>query len=123
MRGVLIDTGVLLDYFRGDKRAQRAMASCQQRAISVVSWLEVMRQCPAHLADATEGFLRTFERLSISESIADEALRLILDKPALPENLALTWASARVNQLTFLTAEGAYVQRKDAGVVMAYKRR
>jgi predicted nucleic acid-binding protein len=122
MRGALIDTGVLLDYLRGDKRAQRAMASCPQRAISVVSWLEVMRQSPAHLMEATEGFLRTFERLSISESIADEALHLILAKPALPESLALTWASARVNQLTFLTTEGAHVQRKDAGVVMVYKR-
>jgi predicted nucleic acid-binding protein len=122
MQGALIDTGVLLDYLRGDKRAQRALASSPQRAISVVSWLAVMRECPAHLLEATEGFLRTFERLSISESIADEALRLISQKPDLPEAFALTLACARVNQMVLITAENKHVQRKDAGVLLPYKR-
>jgi hypothetical protein len=123
MQGVLIDTGVLLDYLRGNKQAQMAIEGHTHRSISVVTWLEVMRRCPAHLVDATEGFLRTFERLSISEGIADEALNLIVDRPTLPETLALTWASARVNQLTFLTAESTFVQRSDEGVLMVYKRR
>ena len=61
--------------------------------------------------------------LQVSEGIADEALRLIKKKHGLPENFALTWASARVNQLIFLTAEFTHVQRKEAGVVVVYARR
>ena len=42
MTDVVIDTGVLLDYLAGDERAQRALAPCVHRAISVVTWLELM---------------------------------------------------------------------------------
>ncbi|ARN18965.1 PIN domain-containing protein [Piscinibacter gummiphilus] len=116
MSDAVIDTGVLLDYLAGDERAQRAIAPCVHRAISVVTWLELMAVCPAGQLDAARGFLRTFERLSISESVADEALRLVQARPGLPLNRALAWATARVNQLYFVTSEPAC-----AGLVLAYQ--
>ena len=121
-QSALVDTGLMLDYLRGDPRARKAVDACPHRAISVVSWLEVMAQCPPEALEATRGFLRTFERLSVSEGIADEALRLVQRKPGLPMARALTWATATVNQLTFLTSDPAHVQPKtDPGVQLAYR--
>jgi len=87
----LIDTPLLLDYLQGDRRAHKALEACVHRSISVVTWLELMSLCPAEVVDPTRGFLRTFERLSISEGIADEALRLMQRKPGLAMSRALTW--------------------------------
>jgi predicted nucleic acid-binding protein len=122
MSSTLVDTALLLDYLLGDKRARKALEACPHRSISVVTWLELMALSPPDVADPTRGFLRTFERLSISEGIADEALRLVLRKPGLPMTRALTWATANVNQLTYLTCDPAHVDPKaDRSVQLVYR--
>jgi hypothetical protein len=122
----VLDEGVLLDYLNGLPQAARALEACTHRSISVVTWLEVMARSPAALIEPTRGFLRSFERLSISEAIADEALRLRLASPSLEQSRAIAWATANVNQLVFVTSrreglevagEGGALARK---VVMAY---
>jgi predicted nucleic acid-binding protein len=121
MTSVLVDTSVLLDYLAGEERARQALAPFGHRSISVVTWLELMAVCPPEALDATRGFLRTFERLSISEAIADEALRLQQQKPGLPSNRALTWASANVNQLVYLTVDPSHVEAGDRNLVVPYR--
>ncbi len=122
MKSALVDTGLLLDYLNGDRRAGKALDACSHRSISVVTWLELMAHCPPAYADPTRGFLRTFERLSISEGIADEALRLVQRKPGLAMPRALTWATASVNQLTYLTCDPSHVNLKtDNGVQLVYR--
>ena len=116
----LIDTGLLLDYLTGEKRAAAAMDACAHRSISVVTWLELMAACPDGLDEPTRGFLRSFERLSVSESIADEALRLMTARPGLALPRALTWASANVNQLVYVTTDARCVTKADTNVVVPY---
>jgi len=101
----LIDTGLLLDYLRGDERAARALRDCAHRSITVATWLEVMRASPPDRREATRAFLRTFERLSISESSTDEAMRLSFAHPGLSAQRAVNWANAIVNQLVFMTTD------------------
>jgi hypothetical protein len=117
----LIDTGLLLDYLTGEKRAAAAMDTCTHRSISVVTWLELMARCPGGLDEPTRGFLRSFERLSVSESIADEALRLVNARRGLELARALTWASANVNQLMYVTTDPRWVTKADSNVVVPYK--
>ncbi|MCA3240000.1 MAG: VapC toxin family PIN domain ribonuclease [Rubrivivax sp.] len=121
MPSALIDTGVLYDYLMGDSRARQALAPYPHRAISVVSWLELMARCPPGLIEPTRAFLRGFERLSVSESIADEALRLVRLRPGLPLPRATVWASAVVNQLPWVTADPDHVLASDPGVRLAYR--
>jgi len=116
----LFDTSVLLDYLVGDKRAVEVFNRFQHRALSVITWVEVMSAAPPAQAEATRAFLRSFERLSISEAIADEALRLIQERPGLPFHRALTWATARVNQLVYVTVEGAFTRPTDKRVLVPY---
>jgi predicted nucleic acid-binding protein len=122
MPSALIDTGVLLAYLAGEPRAKRAIEPYAHRSISVVTWLELMAHCPPALLEPTRGFLRSFERLSVSESIADEALRLMHERSGLPLQRALTWATANVNQLRFVTADAAHVNTDDTNVLLPYRR-
>ena len=101
----LIDTGLLLDYLRGDERAAHALRDCAHRSITVATWLEVMRASPPDRREATRAFLRSFERLSISESSTDEAMRLSFAHPGLSAARAANWANAIVNQLVFMTTD------------------
>jgi predicted nucleic acid-binding protein len=120
MPAALVDTELIHDYLRGDTRAKQAIEPYAHRSISVVTWLEVMARCPAGLEEPTRAFLRTFERLSIGESIADEALRLMQQYPGLTLPRALTWATARVNQLRLITSDPRNVPTDDAHVLHAY---
>ena len=101
----LIDTGLLLDYLRGDERAALALRECAHCSITVATWLEVMRASPPDRREATRAFLRSFERLSISESSTDEAMRLSFAHPGLSAERAINWANAIVNQLVFMTTD------------------
>ena len=119
----LFDTGVLLDYLRGDRRAVRVLDAHEHRAISVISWLELMAIAPLPLREDTRGFLYSFERLSVSEAIADEALRLVLEHPGLSLQRALSWATARANQLRFVTADAEHLPEDASEVSVPYRRR
>ena len=116
----LFDTGLLLDYLQGDKRAARALEAHEHRAISVITWLELMAIAPEEQREETRGFLYSFERLSISEATADEALRLMREHSGLAFQRALTWATARVNQLNFVTTESAQFGKNDPLVIVPY---
>jgi len=117
----LFDTSILLDYLLGDKRADAVFRQHQYRAVSVISWVEVMCVSPEEKHEATRAFLRSFERLSINESIADEALVLVRSRPGLAIHRALTWATAIVNRMPYVTAEATHIGRDEPGVVIPYR--
>ena len=72
----VFDTGVVVDYLRGYKPAMSAFQRFPHRAIPVATWVEIMAETPDGLSVQTREFLRTFERLAISEGISDRALTL-----------------------------------------------
>jgi len=117
----LIDTGLLLDYLRGEPKAADAVAGCTSRSITALTWLAVMRECPADRREATRSFLRTFERLSVSESCADEAMRLSFARDGLSIERAINWSSAVVNQLVFLTTDATGLAGEYREVVVPYR--
>lgn len=120
-RSALIDTSVLLDYLRGDPRAAHALDAYEHRAITATTWLELMAVAPDGHEDATRAFLRSFERLSIGEPIADEALRLMRERPDIAFHTALNWAAARINALRFVTADAAGLPKNDPRIAFPYR--
>ncbi|HJU39632.1 MAG TPA: hypothetical protein VJ724_08670, partial [Tahibacter sp.] len=92
------------------------------RAISAVTWLEAMAVAPEERRESTRAFLRSFERLSVNEAIADEALRLMQMHEGLAFHAALNWATARANQLVFVTAQAEHLPAHDTGVAVPYRR-
>lgn len=117
----LFDSSVVMDYLLGERRAREALEASRHRAITVLSWVEVMSAAPAGTEEDTRLFLRTFERLAINESIADEAVRLTRENAALPYHRALTWATARVNRLVYMTVDVTGLKKGQEGVVVPYR--
>jgi predicted nucleic acid-binding protein len=121
VNSVLVDTSLLRDYLVADKRARRALVAYAHRSICVVTWLELMTICPPAVLEETRSFLRTFERLSVSEGIADEALRLKGDYPTLDLQRALVWACAIANRMDFLTTDPGIPGKGVGGVIVPYR--
>jgi predicted nucleic acid-binding protein len=117
----LIDTSLMLDYLKGERRAAHALEPYGHCAISAITWLELMALSPPELLERTRGFLRSFERLSLSEAVADEALRLMHGHAGLPFHRALTWATARVNQLAYVTVDASCIATDDRNIVVPYR--
>lgn len=117
----LFDTSILIDYLHGNRRADAVLRQYQYRAVSVISWVEVMCVSPEAKHEATRAFLRTFERLSINESIADEALILTRSRPWLAIHRALVWATAIVNRVPYVTVDAAHMERDEPGVLIPYR--
>lgn len=117
----LFDTSIVIDYLLGERRASELLNQAKHRAISVLSWVEVMSVAPAATEEETRLFLRSFERLAINESIADEAARLARKNGGLPYHRALTWATARVNRLVYVTVDAQGMKRGEEGVLMPYR--
>jgi predicted nucleic acid-binding protein len=101
----VFDTGVVVDYLRGAKAAAGAFKRFPHRAITVTTWVEVMAAAPAALSLETREFLRTFERLAISEAISDRALALMEKHPGLKLRHAIPWATAVANELIYITCD------------------
>lgn len=115
----LVDTPVLIAYLSGEARAAHVLDMLKQRAITVTTWLEVLAAAPSACAEETRAFLRTFERLSINESIADDALRLVQQHPQVGLDSALRWAAAKANRLVFLVAGSDGFPADDPQIVVA----
>jgi PIN domain nuclease of toxin-antitoxin system len=118
----VLDASVLLDYLLGDKRAKDVVVDQGHRSISAVSWLEVMAQGPEQDIERTRAFLRTFERLSISEAVADEALSLMRQHKRLTQHQALNWGCARVKKASWVTCESKGLPRDAPDIVVPYRK-
>jgi hypothetical protein len=101
----VFDTAVVMDYLRGTKQAATAFKRFPHRAITVTTWVEVMAAAPTVLSFETREFLRTFERLAISEAISDRALTLIERHEGLALRHAIPWATAVANELIYISCE------------------
>ena len=60
-------------------------------------------------------------RRLVALGAADEALRLLTNRPGLALPHALTWASANVNHLVFVTTDAHWVGKADSTVVVPYR--
>ena len=73
---VLFDTNILIDYLRGIPQARAECGSHADRAVSIVSWMEVMAgSTAANEADART-FLLNFYTLPLGSDVAERAFQL-----------------------------------------------
>ena len=72
----LFDTNILIDYLNGIAGARKELDLYESRAISIITWMEVLAGSDERLADVTRSFLSRFDLIPIEESIAERAVRL-----------------------------------------------
>jgi predicted nucleic acid-binding protein len=118
----LFDTSIVLDYLRGTKPADAAFERFPHRALTVESWIEVMRAAPERLAGKTRDFLHTFDRIPIDEAVADRALALMQKHGRLKLRHALPWAAAQIRNLIYVTVDFPKLDVNDERIWVPYRR-
>jgi len=73
---VLFDTNILIDYLSGVARARTELRRHQDRAISIITWLEVMAGAIPDEESRVRGFLATIRTIPINAEVADLAFVL-----------------------------------------------
>ena len=66
---VLIDTNILIDYLAGFPQAHQELSRPGDKAISVISWIEVLAGLPEADHPLVEQFLQRFQLLALTPPI------------------------------------------------------
>jgi len=75
-RNVLFDTNILIDYLSGIPQARLEMERYPQRAISIITWMEVMAGTTPKDEKPIRAFLLTFSILPVIAEVAERAFVL-----------------------------------------------
>ena len=98
----LFDTNILIDFLNAVPQARKEVALYSQRAISIITWMEVMAGADQKTEALTRGFLKAFEVLPLNADIAERAVTLRRShRLKLPD--AIIWASADVLSRLLIT--------------------
>ncbi len=117
---VLFDTNIVIDVLKGVPAARHVLSDYPQRAISIITWMEVMVGTPANLTDATRDFLRGFGLIGLDEDVAEQAVIIRkVHRLKLPD--AVIWATAKVNGLSLLTRDTRGFPRQHPDIVIPYE--
>jgi hypothetical protein len=75
-RPVLFDTNILIDYLRGIPHARAQCDNHSDRAVSIVTWMEVMAGSTAANEADTRSFLLNFYIVPLDADVAERACLL-----------------------------------------------
>ncbi len=115
----LFDTNILIDYLRGIPAAREELDCHETRAISVITWMEVLTGAPPAHAQATRDFLAGFTLVPIDQAVADRAVA-IRQRYRLKLPDAIIWASAQAREMLLVTRDQRDFPAGDPGVRMPY---
>jgi predicted nucleic acid-binding protein len=119
-RPVLFDTCILIDYLRGIPQARAVCDRNADRAISIVTWMEVMAGVTAANEDETREFLLNFQPLPLTPEIAERAVAIRrAGKIKLPD--AIIQATAEVERRVLITRNTRDFTMGTAGIDIPYR--
>ncbi|MDO9053556.1 MAG: type II toxin-antitoxin system VapC family toxin [Gallionella sp.] len=119
MVSALFDTHILIDYLNGIEQAKTELDRYSDKAISLVTWMEVMVGATPETEAIIRGFLSGFVNLPIDEQVAVAAVALRKKhKIKLPD--AIVWASAQVESRLFITRNTKDFSPDEPGVRVPY---
>jgi predicted nucleic acid-binding protein len=115
----LFDTNILIDYLIGVPQAKEELERFEERAISVITWMEVMVGTTPLTKAGTEAFLSGFELLALDERVAEQSVAIRQAKRIkLPD--AIVWATAQVNHCILVTRNTKDMPADEPGVRIPY---
>jgi predicted nucleic acid-binding protein len=98
----LFDTNILIDYLNGIPDAGKEIGRYRQKAISLITWLEVMAGATAQDEAVIKAFLSQFELLPIDSTVSAEAVAIRRTRRIkLPDAIIL--ATARTGDRLLIT--------------------
>jgi hypothetical protein len=119
-RSALFDTNILIDYLCGVAKARVELDRARDRAISIVTWMEVMAGAtPADEAE-TRAFLTAFQILPVTQEVAEQAVLLRRERRLkLPDAIIL--ATAKTANRILVTRNSRDFPASDPAVRVPYR--
>lgn len=115
----LFDTNILIDHLNGIDAARNELSRYASRAISTITWMEILVGTTTDDEAMTRTWLNSFDVIPLNSGIANEAVRIRKQKRIrLPD--AIIWASARTNSLLLVSRNVKDFSEDEPGVRMPY---
>lgn len=119
MVGALFDTNILIDHLNAVPQARDEIQRFENRAVSIITWMEVMVGASADLVEPTRLFLEGFKVIALDDEIANRAVVLRrTHRIKLPD--AVIWASAQTTGRLLVTRNTKDFPPDDPGVREPY---
>lgn len=116
----LFDTNILIDYLGGVGAAKKELARYEYRAISTITWMEVLVGTTSDDDAAIRSWLGLFDVITLDSAIANRAVELRKQRRIrLPD--AIVWATAQVNSLLLVSRNTKDFPAEEPGVRVPYK--
>jgi predicted nucleic acid-binding protein len=116
----LFDTNILIDYLNGISAAKKELTRYDHRAISTITWMEVLVRTTADDEATIRTWLNAFDVIALDDAVASRAVEIRKQKRIrLPD--AIVWASAQVNSLLLVSRNTKDFPADDPGVRVPYK--
>ncbi len=116
----LFDTNILVDYLNAVPEARTELQYYTEKAISIVTWMEVMVGADGDLETPTRNFLNSFDVVAVDERVAERAVTLRRDhRVKLPD--AVIWATAQAHAMLLVTRNTKDFPNDDPGVRSPYR--
>ena len=117
---VLFDTNILIDYLRGVPQARAECDRHSDRAVSIITWMEVMAGSSSEDESRIRAFLTSFRCLSITPDVAERAFAVRKErKLKLPDAIILGTAEAADRLL--ITRNTRDFPADDPGIRIPYR--
>jgi predicted nucleic acid-binding protein len=115
----LFDTNILIDYLGGIGAAKKELARYEYRAISTITWMEVLVGATADDEVAIRTWLGSFDVIALDNAIANRAVEIRKQRRIrLPD--AIVWASAQVNSMLLVSRNTKDFPADEPDVRMPY---
>lgn len=115
----LFDTNILIDYLNAVPEARSELQRFDGKAISVITWMEVMIGAGPEVEAATRAFLSAFDVMGVDDEIAERAVQLRRSRRIrLPD--AIIWATAQCHAMLLVTRNTKDFPESDPGVRVPY---
>lgn len=116
----LFDTNILIDHLNNVDEAGKELRRYDDKAVSIITWMEVMVGAAPEVEVATRKFLKNFHVIALDDYVAEMAVALRRQhKMKLPD--AIIWASARANSMLFVTRNVKDFPADNPGVRIPYR--
>lgn len=117
----LFDTNILVDYLNAAPEARDELLRHTDRAISIITWMEVLVGAPPEAEARTRTFLDSFTLVKLDGDVAARAVSLRrAHRMKLPD--AVIWASAQTHSMLLVTRNTRDYPAEDPGIRVPYRR-
>ncbi len=119
MVSAVFDTNILIDYLNGIEQAKSELDLYANKAISAITWMEVMVGATPETEAILRGFLNNFTNLPINVPVANLAVKLRRQhKIKLPD--AIVWATAQAHSCILVTRNSKDFSASEPGIRIPY---